>query len=330
MQRGKGMEKIDLVYLWCDGSDESWLAKKNKYAAAEGMIHSAGNEKCRFVNNDELKYSLRSVARFAPWVNNIFIVTDHQVPQWLDTSHPQIHMVSHEDIMPADALPTFNSTAIECCLHSISGLSEYFIFANDDMLFGAPTEPSFFFTKEGKPVIRLKKCNFKKYSQYNRKLLNAIELIREKYGYNIGAEPHHNIDAYRKSLNAEVAEIFAPQYTSAIYSRFRKDENIQRHLISLYALAEGKGVLKMVKVKIKKSRAALLKAGICRFLFPSSCRKDSGYLCNLTAADVKTVPDLLLPHLFCINDTEKTTDENRKNARLILEKLFPDKSPYEK
>lgn len=324
------MEKIDIVYLWCDDGDEKWLAKKNKYAAAEGMSVSAGNEKCRFVNNDELKYSLRSVAEFAPWVNNIFIVTDRQVPAWLNTSHPQIRMVSHEEIMPLDALPTFNSTAIECCLHHIPDLSEYFIFANDDMLFGAPTEPSFFFTPEGKPIIRLKKCNFKKYSQYSQKILNALNLIRKKYGYYISADPHHNIDSYRKSVNAVVAEIFAEQYSSAIYSRFRKDENIQRHIISLYALAKEKGVLKMVKIKIKRTWIAFLCAKLRKFFFPEHCRRDSGYLCNLSAKDTKRLLKMPMPHLFCMNDTEKTTDENRRNARIFLEKLFPNKSPFEK
>lgn len=324
------MEKIDLVYLWCDGSDESWLAKKNRYAAAEGMSVSAGNEKCRFVNNDELKFSLRSVAEFAPWINNIFIVTDHQVPEWLNTADPRIHMVSHEDIMPVEALPTFNSTAIECCLHRIAGLSEYFIFANDDMFFGAPTEPSFFYTKEGKPIVRLKKCNFKKYSQYSQKVLNAVKLIREKYGYHLNADPHHNIDAYRKSINAEVAEIFAGQYASSICSRFRKDENIQRHIILLYALAKGKGVLKMVKIKIGKTFGTLLKARLKAFFLPEHCRQDSGYLCCLSSKDVERLLTMPMPHLFCMNDTEKTTDENRCNARRFLEKLFPQKSPFEK
>lgn len=324
------MEKIDLVYLWCDGSDEKWLEKKNRYAAAEGMSVSTGNEKCRFVNNDELKYSLRSVAEFAPWVNNIFIVTDHQVPAWLNTSHPQIRMVGHEEIMPHDALPTFNSTAIECCLHHIPDLSEYFIFANDDMLFGARTEPSFFFTPEGKPIIRLKKCNFKKYSQYSQMVLNGAKLIREKYGYYISADPHHNIDAYRKSINEEVAKIFAGQYRSTIYSRFRKDENIQRHIISLYALAKGKGVLKMVKIKIKTTLGAFLKARLGKFFFPEHCHQDSGYLSRLSARDVKWILKRPMPHLFCMNDTEKTTDENRRNARIFLEKLFPKKSPFEK
>ncbi len=324
------MEKIDLVYLWCDGSDETWLAKKDKYAIMEGKTLSVSNNKCRFVNNDELKYSLRSVAEFAPWVNNIFIVTDHQVPSWLNTSHPKIRMINHEDIIPTDALPTFNAVAIECCLHNIPELSEYFIFANDDMFFGAPTQPSFFYTEEGKPIIRLKKCSFKKYSQYTQMILNGIKLIKEKYGYHLNADPHHNIDAYRKSYCAEVAKIFAAQYRATTYCRFRKDENLQRHVISLYVLAKGLGMLKMVKIKIKKSFLSALITKVKNLLPFLFSRQDSGYLQTLSAKDVQVVSSMPLPHLFCLNDTEKTTDENRKQARILLEKNFPHKSPFEK
>jgi hypothetical protein len=34
----------------------------------------------RFRDSEELRYSLRSLVKYAPWVRKIFIVTDNQIP----------------------------------------------------------------------------------------------------------------------------------------------------------------------------------------------------------------------------------------------------------
>ena len=86
------------------------------------------NGKNRYANNDELKYSLRSIAMYAPWVRKVFIVTDNQVPAWLDTSNPKVRIVDHAEIMPAESLPCFNSSLIEHFLYKIPGLSEHFLY----------------------------------------------------------------------------------------------------------------------------------------------------------------------------------------------------------
>lgn len=91
----------------------------------------------RFSDKNELLYSLRSVEKYADWVRNIYIVTNGQVPSWLNTNHPQIKIVEHKDIYANKShLPTFNSASIECHLHRIKGLSKKFIYLNDDFLFG--------------------------------------------------------------------------------------------------------------------------------------------------------------------------------------------------
>ena len=76
---------IDLVYLWVDGNDTAWQAKRNA-CIGKPVDNSDVNCKGRYANNDELKYSLCSVDIYAPWIRKIFIVTDSQVPAWLDTS----------------------------------------------------------------------------------------------------------------------------------------------------------------------------------------------------------------------------------------------------
>lgn len=50
----------------------------------------------RFEDNEELRYSLRSVERHAPWVRHIFIVTNGQIPSWLNLDNPRVTVVSHQ------------------------------------------------------------------------------------------------------------------------------------------------------------------------------------------------------------------------------------------
>src|SRR6201999_944559 len=93
----------------------------------------------RWRDNGELKFSLRSLHRHAPWIRRIFIVTDQQVPDWLDTAHPKIEIVDHRAIFPDHRfLPTFNSCVIEAFLHRIPGLSAHYLYFNDDVFLGRP------------------------------------------------------------------------------------------------------------------------------------------------------------------------------------------------
>ncbi len=62
---------------------------------------------------------------------------------------PRINLVDHRDILPAEALPTFNSHAIETSLHRIEGLAEHFVYFNDDVFLGRPARPETFFSPSG-------------------------------------------------------------------------------------------------------------------------------------------------------------------------------------
>ncbi|KAM9495596.1 N-acetylglucosamine-1-phosphotransferase subunits alpha/beta [Clarias gariepinus] len=101
----------------------------------------------RFEDNEELRYSLRSVERHAPWVRHIFIVTNGQIPSWLNLDNPRVTVVSHEEIFQNQShLPTFSSPAIETHIHRIPGLSQKFIYLNDDVLFGKDVWPDDFYS----------------------------------------------------------------------------------------------------------------------------------------------------------------------------------------
>jgi len=132
--------KIDFVISWVDGSDPAWQESKNRFQqddqeSTASMYRDWGN----------LQYWFRAVEKYTPWVSRIHLVTWGHLPDWLNTNHPQINIVRHEDYMPAEYLPTFSSHAIELNLHRIAGLEEHFVYFNDDAFIINRLQPEDFF-----------------------------------------------------------------------------------------------------------------------------------------------------------------------------------------
>lgn len=131
---------IDFVVMWVDGNDLTWQKKMNLY---KGTVEQASAT--RFRDWDIFKFWFRSVELYAPWVRNVFLITDNQRPSWLNTSHPKLRVIDHKDYIPEEYLPTFNSHTIELNIHRIEGLSEYFVVFNDDTFINAPIPPEYYF-----------------------------------------------------------------------------------------------------------------------------------------------------------------------------------------
>lgn len=128
------------------------------------------------------KYFFRAVAKFMPWVNTLHLILDceTQVPKWLDTD--KVHVVYHSDIMPKELLPTFNSQSIEMWLHNIEGLSEQFIYANDDMIPVSPMKEEDFFV-DGLPIIRCGEKFYEDMSGIFRTVCRmTLAMVAETYG----------------------------------------------------------------------------------------------------------------------------------------------------
>ena len=308
---------IDLVYLWVDGSDPRWLVKHNA-CIGKTEERSTVNCKGRYADNDELKYSLRSVEMYAPWVRKIFIVTDEQVPLWLDTSNPRIRVVDHKEIMPEVCLPCFNATVIEHFLWNIPGLSEHFLFANDDMLINRSLSPSFFFADDGLPVIRLNHSGLRnfylafkkkflgiKFKNYVQIVYNAAKLVEKKYGVFYGCKTHHNIDAYLKSDYQCIEEMFKEEIEPTLGNHVRSENDIQRSLYAYVAMAEKR----------------------CH---PVYVDRKTSFRFHIQNMKHYKMLEEYNPMLFCMNDSEYATDDDRRKVTEFLKQRFPDKSEFEK
>ncbi|GMO18334.1 MAG: hypothetical protein Ta2A_26630 [Treponemataceae bacterium] len=123
---------IDFVLLWVDMNDPVWQKKFNRY------LPTANSEKTdtraiKYRDWDNLRYWFRGVEKFAPWVRKIHFVTSDQCPEWLNLDAPKLHYVTEADYIPAEYLPLFNCNPLEINFHRIKGLSEQFVYFNDDM-----------------------------------------------------------------------------------------------------------------------------------------------------------------------------------------------------
>lgn len=245
-------EKIDVVYTWVDGSDSDWLRRKESSRSNESGASDVSDSvlNSRYKDNDELKFSLRSIYQYAPWVNKIYIVTDRQTPSWLRESE-KVVIVDHSDIWPDSAnLPVFNSHAIEACIHRIPELSEYFLYFNDDVLLTRPVSPSLFYYPSGISKVF-----------WSRAQVDFAEADRNEYASTVAAKNarkilvgsgelyftrkfFHTPAALRRSICFELESKFADSYLDTRKSKFRSIEDIAAagSLYFNYGLSRGYSV----------------------------------------------------------------------------------------
>ena len=248
---------IDFVYTWVYEDDEL-LKDMEKYSKDPVC-------KACYRNNNELKYSLRSLEKYAPWYNRIYIVVrDGQQPKWLKQNH-RLKFIEHSSIIPEKYLPTFNSLSIESFLHRIPNLSERYIYFNDDIILWNKVNPSMFFTHDNKTLETCdgsklqveytnldfeKEYNFKTLLRYNVKLLDeCFPKLRKTIVSKIKHVPtpnfvsmNYKLDAFLDKLTFN-KDISINEYTKQ--SKFRQNKNVARNTIfkKYFYIVHGKGKL---------------------------------------------------------------------------------------
>ncbi len=221
-------EPVDIVYMWVDGSDPKWLAKQRRVVESlTGVVLPDSTDSARFRDNGELKYSMRSVFAYCPWVRNVILVTDAQIPDWLDVSHPRVRVVDHTELFGAEGqLPTFNSHAIGSRIHRISGLSERYLIVNDDVFFGKELEAEAFFLANGMTKFFLSKSTLpygtSEPPAHESARRNVVALLEEQFGVSPSRNFFHTPVPQSKelmlSLEAKYPEIFMKTWSHQLRS----------------------------------------------------------------------------------------------------------------
>ncbi len=240
---------VDLVYLRVDQSDVQRAKKKSVHSVSQDSEHACidATDAVRFNNYDELKYSLRSMSRYAPRIRHIYIITDEQVPDWLDTTHPAIHIIDHTQLLPAQHLPTYNSNVLESVVHTIPGLAEHFVYCNDDVMCGSTVYKQDFFGRDGASMRTFLDIQNRPVAtspvspqdtSYTISQKNTFWLLESVYGYRSRRwRAHHQAKSGLKSYIQSVYSI--PQITASIQDmqthRLRSSVDIHPPSLRLHA-----------------------------------------------------------------------------------------------
>jgi hypothetical protein len=311
---------VDVVYTWVDGADPRWRERKaralrdNRWLAG---THAQAANDSRFASRDELRYSLRALHAFAPWVRHVFLVTADQVPAWLDTGRPGLSVVSHQEVFgDTGRLPTFNSQAIESRLHRIPGLAEHFLYLNDDVFLARPVPPELFFTPGGLarffPSAAVVDSAPRRPGDppVDSAGKNNRRLIQQAFGRVLTRKMKHTPHPSRRSVLAEMEVRFAEQVRATAGHQFRHPDDIAMlsSLQQYYAYLTGRA-----------------EPGEIRYMYTDL--SDPGTPMRLARLLHERHVDA-----FCLNDTDSTPATAAEQEALLADFLpayLPFPSPYE-
>lgn len=259
---------IDVVYTWVNGSDTQHIREKMKYLLNTEGTAKDGNALNRFIDNSELQISLRSLAKNANWIRNVYIVTSGQVPSWLNVANPRVKVIPHKEIFSEEeALPTFNSAAIEANIHNIPGLSDKFLYLNDDFYFWDKTTLADFIDMgctqkvyfsnripdcamrcpyqllgNGKcdPTCNTLTCEYdrgdclgvgnatvKPFASYDASLAFSNMMLHKRFGRGVNLTPPHMPHLLDKNIVTDMHLVWPQEFKQSSENRFRSRTDVQ-------------------------------------------------------------------------------------------------------
>ncbi|WOF24212.1 stealth family protein [Microbacterium betulae] len=308
---------VDIVFSWVDGSSDDFQRERakrlNAYVVGDGDAHAA-----RFRQVDELRYALRSVHLFAPWIRRIYIATDSPAPRWL-VDHPKVRIVRSEEFFAdPSVLPTHNSHAVEAQLHRIPGIAEHFLYSNDDMFFGRPVRPELFFTPAG--LTKFVECGVRigvgparasRSGHDNAARVNR-DLLRERFGRIITRDLQHCATPHSREVMGELEREFPDEFARTTAARFRSatDVSVTNSLYHYYAAMTGRALpTREPRTRYIQTTLRNAPARLGRLLE----RRDADMFC-LNDGSVPEIPEELREHV----------------VRETLEAYFPVRAPWER
>lgn len=323
-------QDIDIVVTWVDMNDPTWKAEFNKYSGKE-EAEANGVVDARFRDYGFLKYWFRGIEKFAPWVRKIHFVTAGQKPEWLNADNPKLHLVDHKDFIPAEFLPTYNSVVIERFMHKIPGLSEKFVYFNDDFYMLRPVPEERFFQKGLPCDIAVSQYN-PTWSQWYKTLKNNMRLINRNFDKKevlrrdhdkwfskeyagkdwqnkllkpfskfITLRVHHNAQPYLKKTFEDVWRVEKEELLRTSKNRFRDSSDYSPELFRTWQICKGNFIpyntykdTKMFPLMVKPAGA--IKA-IRNQEYSLICLNDNKSVRNYDALmdEIKDAFELILP-----------------------------------
>ncbi len=338
MERERDAAKeIDFVITWVDMDDPEW---KKVFAEYSGRIDNSNNSvsEARFRDQGFLRYWFRGVEKFAPWVNKIHFVTCGQKPEWLDENNPKLNLVDHKDYIPGQFLPSFNSTTIESHMYKIPGLSEHFVYFNDDFFIINTIEKERFF-KNGLP------CDIAAFrfnsglGQWAKRIKNNVRLINRHFDKKEVMSRFH--DKWYNKIYGKKSRMTRLLRCYPKFVTLRVPHNAQPYLKSTFEdvwAAAGTELMESSTHRVRSTKDLTPEL----FRTWQICKGD--FEPYNTYSDTKMFPLVIKPKqavaavrnqsykLVCLNDNVHIRNYQRtmENIRDAFESILPEKSGFEK
>ena len=242
------MNTIDLIIPMVFPADPQW---QQEYAMYNGSPAAAmSHVRYRSWGTEELL--VRCCLKYLPWLRRIHLLlaSESQVQPWMErikeaqaaTDGPQLSVVFHRDIMPSDVLPCFSSPCFEMFLDRVPGLSEHFIYANDDMFPLSPLSPEDFF-RDGLPCIVFRdKAVPAAPNIFQRKCMNQQEMIARGFGKTlrrVWLKSDHSFAPLVRSTCLEVWQRHGDAIRQYLSPRRRTDHSYNHYVYMLWQYFSG-------------------------------------------------------------------------------------------
>lgn len=310
--------EIDWVFSWVNGDDPDW---QKLFSEWKPGVQSDATDRSRFATRDDLRFALRSLDQFAPWIRKIFVFTNCKPPAWLDEASERIVWVDHSEVIDAEYLPTFSSHAIETWIHRIEGLSEHFVYSNDDFFLTRMTTKSDFFYANGIARLRLEKHGMvngpvtEGDPDYLNGARNAAELLRAEFGKYPVRLHTHSPQSMNRAVLREMEERFLAEFQRTRANRFRhySDVAVTGFLYHHYAFLTSRAVPDGGQTLLIQQNHAYEQM-FAKLLDSFESGRHSQYLST------------------CVNDGRGSVDNSDwdEQARTFLSRYFPVPSQFEK
>ena len=327
-------EKIDIVVLWVDGSDPEFIREKQAVTAQIAEIDQEIDGEQRYRDYGIFNYWFRMIEKHAPWVNHVYLVTNGQKPEWLNLEHPKLKLVAHKEFIPEEYLPTYNSAAIELNLYRIEGLSENFIYFNDDMYVIKDVKTADFF-KNNQPKLLAVYDALVPWSSYTNTYHNNVELIYRHF-------------PKKQALKSSPWKFFNYRYGTLIMKNilllpWGPTGYVNQHLpvpIKKSTLAHLWEIEEEVLDRTSRNQFRNYGMDVNQYIcqhwqiesnefYPIS--KNMGESVELNQIDqIMKIFGNKKRKLLCVNDNMNVDKRNITRFKKLLEELYPEKSSFEK
>ena len=325
---------IDIVFPWVDGNDPAWQAEKAEFSNAPG-----DKRIIRYRDWDNLQYVFRGIEKFLPWVRTVHFITWGHLPAWMNPDCPKLHIVNHKDYIPKEYLPTYSANTIELNMHRIEGLTENFIYMNDDMFFLRSLAPTEYF-QDGKPVDTAIQnvLQFRRRDGIDHIVANDLICLNQNFqkrqciranrkkwfspAYGVGGlqnaylmpltnftgfVDYHVPYAYSKSTLIELWDKETDILEKTCTHKFRTSEDVNQWLMRYWQLAKGDFV---------------------------PAKSNRGKLFAIGAQDVE-IEDAIVHQKYnaiCLSDDDPNLDFEKEKCIIqeLFQKILPEKSSFER